>query len=103
MSIASQQFVDCFQISPIVGETAQLKLITIRVAFKQGGDGSAVNEHIRLGVAPHLCKTKCNNNSAAVCYTFRDCLHQSSTLEGFFQIDKRQRRVGMWVKPGCFC
>src|SRR6476469_997875 len=80
-----------------------MKFISIWLSSEQRWNGSAIDEHICLDIAPHLCKPKCENHRAAVFYAFRDGLYESTTLQGLFQADEVQGRCCVWVIPGCVC
>src|ERR1700745_707610 len=102
MAVGREQSVNHLQIRPVLSETAQLKLITIGFALNQRRNGSAVNEDVLLDVAPYLCQAECDNHRAAVFYPLSDCLHERPTLKSFFETDKLQRRIRVWVIPSCF-
>src|SRR5215472_18964264 len=80
-----------------------MKFVSIHFALEQRWNGSAIDKHICLDIAPHLCKPKCQNHRAAVFYAFRDSVYESATLQSLFQIDELQRRGCVQVVPSCVC
>ena len=61
-----------------------MKFVSIRLCVEQRRDRGAIDKHICLDIAPHLCKPKGKNHRAAVFYAFRDGLYESATLQGLF-------------------
>src|SRR5438876_11791716 len=80
-----------------------MKFVSIRLCVEQRRDRGAIDKHICLDIAPHLCKPKGKNHRAAVFYAFRDGLYESATLQGLFQTYELQHGGGVWVVSSCVC
>src|SRR6476646_2047700 len=102
MSVPRQQCVYGFEIVQVFTEISQMEFVSIRFSLEQRWDGSAIDKHICLNIAPHLCKPKGENHRATVLYPVRDGLYERTALQSLFQADEVQSGGCVWVVPRGF-
>src|SRR4029078_12323200 len=76
-----------------------MKFISTRLSLEQRWNGSAIDKHVCLNIAPHLCKPEGENDRATILYTSCDGLHKETSLQSLFQADEPQHGICVRVVP----